>query len=328
MASPGPTTPRGRALRRAVLALLALFGVATVLALVLRSGSDSDLPPVTVPTGATDGTAVRRYDLRSTSAGRRLVQTVVLPPGDLRGRPLLVFLHARAQDPASLAQAPLRAALARLGDRAPVVLLPADDGGSYWHDRDSGSWGRYVLYEAIPTVLRRYGLDGSRMAIGGISMGGAGAFALARDAPGRFCAVGGHSAALWSAASKADPGAYDDAEDFARNEPVGPVRREETQRYGVPLWLDVGTADRFLPADREFARLLRSRGERVAFSTGPGGHEPRYWQRNMGRYLDFYAGALADCGPRDPGAAVSRRGSRGSGRRASRRLTGGGTLGQ
>ncbi|CAB4936147.1 unannotated protein [freshwater metagenome] len=298
MASAGPTTPRGLALRRAALVALALFGIATVAALVLRSRPDSDLPPVTVAAGATDGTVVRRYDLRSASAGRRLVQTVVLPPGDLRGRPLLVLLHARAQDPTSLAQAPLRAALARLGHRAPVVLLPADDGGSYWHDRDSGAWGSYVLYEAIPTAIRRLGLDGSRMAIGGISMGGAGAFALARAAPGRFCAVGGHSAAVWTSASAADPGAYDDAEDFDRNEPLGPVRRGEDRPYGVPLWLDAGTDDRFLPADRTFARALRARGEDVSFSTGPGGHEPRYWQRHMGRYLDFYAGALADCAAR------------------------------
>jgi S-formylglutathione hydrolase FrmB len=180
------------------------------------------------------------------------------------------------------------------------VLLPADDGGSYWHDRASGDWERYVLYEAIPAAIRRLRLDPSRMAIGGISMGGAGAFALARDAPGRFCAVGGHSAAVWTSAAAADPGAYDDAEDFARNEPLGPVRRGDIQRYGVPLWLDAGTDDRFLPADRTFARALRDRGERVAFSTGPGGHEPRYWQRHMGRYLDFYAAALADCGRRYP----------------------------
>lgn len=294
----GPTTPRGLALRRAALALVAVFVVATAVALVLRSGSDSELPPVTVAAGATKGTRVVRYDLRSTAAGRRLVQTVVLPPGDPRGRPLLVLLHAKAQDPASLAQAPLRAALTALGDRAPVVLLPADDGGSYWHDRDSGRWEQHVLYEAIPTAIRRFGLDGSRKAIGGISMGGAGAFALARDAPGRFCAVGGHSAALWTDPKAVAPGAYDDAEDFARNEPVGPVQRGDVQPYGVPLWLDVGRDDPFLPADRAFAAALRARGERVTFTTWDGAHEPRYWQRHMERYVRFYADALADCSPR------------------------------
>jgi len=298
MASPGPTTPRGRALRRSAAALALLFVLATVVALVLRSGSDSELPPVTVAAGATEGTTVERYDLRSVAAGRRLVQTVVLPQGDLRGRPLLVLLHAKAQDPASLAQAPLRAALSALGDRAPVVLLPADDGGSYWHDRFSGKWAQHVLYEAIPAVVRRYGLDGGRKAIGGISMGGAGAFALAQKAPGRFCAVGGHSAALWTDPKAVAPGAYDDAKAFRRNDPVGAVRRDAVQPYGVPLWLDAGRDDQFLPADRAFARDLRARGERVTFTTWDGGHEPRYWKRHMARYVRFYADALADCRPR------------------------------
>lgn len=298
MASPGTTTSRGRLLRRGAVALAVLFLVATAVAVVARSDTGSSLPPVTVAEGATKGTTVERYDLRSAAAGRRLVQTVVLPPGDPRGRPLLVLLHAKAQDPDRLAQAPLRAALSALGDRAPVVLLPADDGGSYWHDRDSGRWASYVLYEAIPRVLRRYDLDGERKAIGGISMGGAGAFALAQAAPGRFCAVGGHSAALWTDADAVAPGAYGDAEEFVGNEPVGPVRRRTVQLYGVPLWLDAGRADPFLPAIRTFAGALRSRGERVRLTVAPGGHEERYWQRHMREYVGFYADALARCRPR------------------------------
>jgi S-formylglutathione hydrolase FrmB len=298
MVAPGPTTARGLALRRVVLGLLALFAVATVVALVVRSGSGSELPPVTVADGATKGTRVERYDLRSAAAGRRLVQTVVLPPGDVRGRPLVVLLHGKAQDPAFLAQAPLRAALAALGDRAPVVLLPADDGGSYWHDRASGRWGSYVMREAIPAVVRRYRLDGARTAIGGISMGGAGAFALAQGAPGRFCAVGGHSAALWTDPTAVAPGAYDDAEDFAKHDPIAPVRRGTAPRLRVPLWLDVGRDDPFQQADAAFATALRARGERVSFTVWAGRHEGRYWQRHMDRYVRFYADALARCRPR------------------------------
>jgi S-formylglutathione hydrolase FrmB len=48
----------------------------------------------------------------------------------------------------------------------------------------------------IPQVTRRFGTDRRRVAIGGISMGGFGAYDLARLNPGRFCAVGGHSPAL------------------------------------------------------------------------------------------------------------------------------------
>lgn len=269
--------------------------LATVAAVIARSGSGSSLPAVEVPASATAGIAVERYDLRSQAAGRRLVQTVVLPPGDVRGRPLLILLHGKAQDPATLASAPLRAALARLGRRAPVVVLPADDGGSYWHDRRSGRWARYVLHEVLPRTIRRYALDGRRVAIGGISMGGAGAFALARAAPGRFCAVGGHSAALWPSAGATAPGAYDDAADFRRNDPVAPVRAGRF-RYRVPLWLDAGRDDPFRATQASFATALRRNGERLVQRSWAGGHENRYWQRHMGSYLDFYSKALDACG--------------------------------
>jgi S-formylglutathione hydrolase FrmB len=56
-----------------------------------------------------------------------------------------------------------------------------------------------VLDEVIPKALTVLHADPRRVAIGGISMGGFGAYDLARLDPGRFCAVGGHSAAIWPA---------------------------------------------------------------------------------------------------------------------------------
>lgn len=290
----GTVSPRARALRRAVLLLAVALVLGTLVAVVARNGEGSSLPPVDVPETATKGTAVTRYELRSRAAERRLVQTVVVPPGGTRGRPLLVLLHGKAQDPATLAGDPLRAALARLGDRAPVVLLPADDGGSYWHDRQTGRWSAYVLGEAIPTAIRRLGVDGRRVAIGGISMGGSGAYALAQEAPGRFCAVGGHSAALWLSASASAPGAFDDRADFRRHDPVAPVRAGRV-RYRVPLWLDAGAQDPFRGAQRTFAAALRRNGEQVTVRSWQGGHEQRYWDRHLAAYLRFYADALARC---------------------------------
>ncbi|WP_210492819.1 alpha/beta hydrolase-fold protein [Patulibacter sp. SYSU D01012] len=287
-------SPAARRVRRGLALLAVLCVLVTAVALVARARTASELPAVHVPASAVRGTTVDRYALRSRAADRKLVQTVVRPAGDVRGRPLLVLLHGKAQDPAWVAGAPLRAAVARLGDRAPVVLVPADDGGSYWHDRRSGRWATYLRREAIPAAVRRYGLDGRRLAVGGISMGGAGAYALAAD--GGFCAVGGHSPALWTSAGATAPGAYDDAEDFAAHDPIGLVRAGRA-RYGVPLWLDRGRDDPFDAADRAFVRALRAAGERVTVRSGPGGHEGRYWERGMATYLRFYADALAACRP-------------------------------
>lgn len=295
MTDPDGLSPRARRLRRAVAGTALLLGLATVTAAVAREVPDTTVPEVRVSQRAAERTTIERYPLRSALAQRRLVQTVARPPGPTTGRPLLVFLRGKGMDPTKIAGEPMRAALTALGDRAPLVLLPTDDGGSYWHDRQTGRWGSYVLREAIPEAIRRYGLDPDRVAIGGISMGGFGAYSLARRAPKRFCAIGGHSAALWTSPGAAAPGAFDDAADFKRNDPLRAVRAGRT-RWTVPLWLDAGTADPFRGAQQDFRAALVARGMTVRASRWRGGHEPGYWNRHMAGYLRFYARALAGCG--------------------------------
>src|SRR6185437_613719 len=87
--------------------------------------------------------------------------------------------------------------------------------------------------------------------IGGISMGGFGALDLARLAPRRFCAVGGHSAAPWRSGGETPVGAFDDAGDFARYDVVGIARRHPRLFENARVWLDVGTDDPFRSADAE-----------------------------------------------------------------------------
>jgi len=68
---------------------------------------------------------------------------------------------------------------------------------SWYHDRSSGRWASMILDDAIPDAVRRFHARPDRIAIGGISMGGYGALHLAALRPREFCAVGGHSAALY-----------------------------------------------------------------------------------------------------------------------------------
>ena len=128
----------------------------------------------------------------------RLRETLVRPRGAAAGRPLLVFLHGRGMGEDGMLSRQMFAALAAQGDRAPDIVFPDGGDHSYWHDRHGAAWGRYVMNEVIPQAIKRLGADPSRVAIGGISMGGFGAFDLARLHPHRFCAVGGHSPALWT----------------------------------------------------------------------------------------------------------------------------------
>ena len=203
----------------------------------------------------THGTRVVHLTIHSRAVGDDLGVSVVVPggPDPARKRPLLVFLHGRGgSDQTFSDDEAMFKALARLGVRAPIVAFPDGGDHSYWHDRADGRWGSYVMQEVIPPVIRRFGVDPRRIAIGGISMGGFGAYDLALLHPGRFCAVGGHSPALWLAGADTAPGAFDDAEDFNRNDVVrhdrarpGRLRRHpdlerRRQRRPVPQTYDEG----------------------------------------------------------------------------------------
>jgi S-formylglutathione hydrolase FrmB len=241
------------------------------------------------------GASVRRFVVRSHFVGRTLHEVAVVP-GGLRSdekRPLLVLLHGRASSPSSWLSGQFFAGLARLGDRAPVVV--ALDGGdhSYWHDRHDGRWGSYVLREALPAAVARLPVDGTRVAIGGISMGGFGAFDLGHRR--RFCAIGGHSPAFWLSSGQTAPGAFDSAQDFRRHSVYRYVRRRRHPYGSTPLWIDRGDRDPFTSYDAAIVRALKARGARLTSHVWPGAHTGSYWRRHIARYLRFYARALARC---------------------------------
>src|SRR5438105_3207090 len=144
------------------------------------------------------GVRLVHFTIHSRLVGEDLPQLgILLPPLPHGPRPLLVFLHGRGSSPEEAISDAMLEALHRAGRRAPDVVLANGDDASYYHDRRTGRWGTYVIREVIPKALRVLHADPQRVAIGGVSMGGFGALDLARLWPHRFCAVGGHSAALW-----------------------------------------------------------------------------------------------------------------------------------
>ncbi len=243
------------------------------------------------PAKPPEGLEVADLTIDSTAVDKRMKVKVVLPEADAEGRPLLVFLHGRGGNESSSLRKPMFDALDALGTRAPIIAFPDGGDHSYWHNRKSGAWGRYVMKEVIPQVIHRFGADRRRVAIGGISMGGFGAFDLARAHPKRFCAVGGHSPAVWRSGGETAPGAFDDAADFARHDVIAGARRFADQT----VWLDAGDGDPFRPGDRAFTAAVRDAGARLTAKTWPGGHDSTYWDRHWRDYLRFYARALKRC---------------------------------
>lgn len=271
--------------------LLVTIGLAA--SLLSACGGDTPADP--------QGAHVERMTIDSRAVVQEEHVTVVVPPGSAprRPRPLLVFLHGRGGDDESeLGTQPMFTTLRQLGSRAPVVAFPDGGDHSYWHDRADGAWGRYVTGEVIPQVTRRFHTDPRRVAIGGISMGGFGALELAERTPGRWCAVGAHSPALWQSAGETAEGAFDDAEDFAAHDVIATAASPKgaAALAAQPLWIDAGDEDPFLPGDQALVDALHVAGDaNVQLDTKPGGHDGDYWSSRWKEYLTFYADALADC---------------------------------
>jgi S-formylglutathione hydrolase FrmB len=252
--------------------------------LCVLPGCDSTKPKLAGPPKVT------QFVVQSQLLGRPMYEELVTPDGGGKGRPLLVFLHGYGGTPSDTATPAFRMALRRLGDRAPVVILPEGD-TSWWHDREDGPWGTYILLEAIPAALERSGADHDRIAIGGISMGGFGALDLGRLAPEKFCAIGGHSPAVYERLSNDSLFGFDNQDDFDHHDL--PTLARSRSPYKAPVWIDVGNHDFLRPAAEKLADELRDDGADVTFHVWPGAHAGQYWDRHFADYLNFYVEACS-----------------------------------
>jgi hypothetical protein len=219
---------------------------------------------------STRGARVVRFTLRSRYVHRDLHEVRVVPARHAGWT--LVLLHGYGAGPSQFLSQPFFDTLAALGRRAPVVLLLDGGRDSYWHDRAGGRWGSMVLKEAIP--------QRGRVAIGGISMGGYGAL-LAGSRAQRFCGIGVLSPALWLQPGETAPGAFDDREDYERNDvfELPPPH---------PLWIGLGASDPFRQAALAYAKRAG-----VTAHVAPGGHDLAFWDAHMPALLRFFAHACA-----------------------------------
>ncbi len=303
---PVPETPRSAKVPSGRSVLLRLLAAALVAGVALTARQlllDDD--PVASSAG---GSRLIGYELDSKLIGETLPINVVIPPGATDGeRSLLVFLHGRGSDEGSYLNSDMYAGLVAQQGKAPVVAFPRGGPDSYWHDRDDGDWGSYVLDELVPAMVERFDIEPERVAIGGISMGGFGAFDIARISPETFCTVGGHSSAVWENASQTAPGAFDDEQDFEDHDVIGLLAAPTGPLDGKRVWLDVGDDDPFLPANMAFEEALDAGGAKVDLVTGPGAHEDAYWNANWRRYFRFYATQLKRCQTREADGGEERR---------------------
>lgn len=243
------------------------------------------------------GSELVHLEVQSEAVGRELGVNVIVPPraGPRGERSLIVFLHGRGGSEVTFNDVVLEGLSDLRRGAQPVVAFPDGGDHGYFHDRAEGDWDTYVTGEVIPLVERRYGIDPERLAIGGISMGGFGAYDIALHHPGMFCAVGGHSPALWFEGGETAPGAFDDVADFERNDVVGTIEEDPNAFGDARVWNDYGSEDDFRVYDEGFVDAIGRGDAEFVTHTWPGGHEDSYWAEHWPDYQRFYVEALAHC---------------------------------
>ena len=265
---------------RRVLATLAL-------ALLAGCGGGDEKPTPQRPEPRPPAVAVEPLELRGDAVPQPLEPVVMVPRERAASPPVLILLHGQGGSADDYLAPQLVAAVERAGEDAPLLVLPDGGEASYWHDRRDGRWAQMVLDEALDAVAEKYDADTSRVSIGGFSMGGFGALHLSTKR--RFCSVSAHSPAVFRRRPK--PGgtfgeAFDDRADFARTDPIGHARELQPG-----IWVDVGDEDPFAPAVRELAERMRA----PRFRVWHGGHDLRFWLRELPTWLRFHVDALKRC---------------------------------
>ena len=167
-------------------------------------------------------------------------------------------------------------------DRTGLAVATVDGGDFYWHARRSGiDTGRMVTEELVPLLAGR-GLATDRIGLIGWSMGGYGVLLMAsRLGPSRVAGVVAASAALWQSPGDSAPGAFDNRDDFVRND----VFAARGRLAAIPVRLDCGRDDPFIAANRAFARGLPS----AVATFDAGAHTEEYWTAHAGVQMSWLA---------------------------------------
>ncbi|PRC42942.1 alpha/beta hydrolase [Mycobacterium sp. ITM-2017-0098] len=275
--------------RRELLALSLRAGLATAAGVtgvsLVSTPVASAAPPVSPapaePTYATGSFA-------SAARGGAVTNWIIArPPGQTAALRPVILLHGKdssANTVMSMGVEQFLADAVRAG-LPPFAMAAVDGGNGYWHRRASGDdSGAMVLDEFVP-LLADQGLDTSRVAFLGWSMGGYGAMLLgSRLGPGRTAAICAVSPALWTSPGAAAPGAFDGAADYEANSVWGLAGLN-----GIPLRIDCGFDDPFYSATEQFIAQLPTP---PAGGFSPGGHNAAFWSSQLTGELSWAAPIL------------------------------------
>lgn len=213
-----------------------------------------------------------------------------LPPNtSATALPVVLFLHGYGENHTdAFTTYGLQYFLSASGLRLAVASV---DGGhdSYWHRRSAGDDPPAMIVSGLLPRLREAGMDPSRLALLGLSMGGFGALLLGDTRVHRLAppysprAVAVSSPAVWSSYADTAAGAFDSPADWRAHDLLAPHALADT-----PTRVDCGADDPFTIS----ARWLATRLPPGSVHIGAGCHRPATWLRWFPTQLAFLGTAL------------------------------------
>ncbi len=201
--------------------------------------------------------------------GQNYPYVVYVPPeyDPQRAWPVILFLHGsgeRGRDGLRQTEVGLGRAIRLHRSRIPaVVVMPQCPPGRTWDDAMLE-----VALRCVQQASQRYRLDPRRVYLTGLSLGGAGAWRLAAELPGRFAAV------VPICGFVGDP---------RTRPPTELVARMAPHLARTPIWCFHGAADPAVSVEqsRTITAAVKAAGGRVRYTEIPGaGHN--VWDRAYG----------------------------------------------
>lgn len=250
---------------------------------------------------------VKTISLESSLVGKALPYEVVLPSGytlitSRQRYPVLYLLHGwGGRPPGWLAETKLEEYAA--GHQL-IIVLPEGDNGWYTDSAvvSTDKYESYILQELIPDVDNRFRTitDRKGRAIAGLSMGGYGALKFGLKHPDVF-ALSASMSGAFDAPQRMDDlsikrtfGEADNparaANDLFQLARLLPVERIAALPY---FYLDCGTEDPWAKTNRDLSGLFKERKIAHEYRELPGGHDWKYWDRQVQEILRLAAQRLS-----------------------------------
>lgn len=283
--------------------------------LIVCCGFIFAMPPATAQVTLADKAAMANPPMRmadlsleSKLMGRSMPYRVLLPPdyeqNIPRRYPVIYLLHGLTGHFDDWEKRTKLSSYAR--EAGFIIVMPEGNDGWY---TDSGvvaedKYESYIIKELVPEVDQKFRTmpERSRRAIAGLSMGGYGSLKFGIKYPEKFVVVGSFSGALmapslsvkslkggWKALEDSIANVFgaDDAPVRKANDIFGLVRLLDAQQIkALPfLYLDCGTEDGLIQANRDFAALLSEKKIPHEYRQRPGKHDWIYWDSQVQEFL-------------------------------------------